>query len=307
MLKRTELFNSIVSWAKRSNEVEALIQTGSLVRRDNRADEFSDLDIEIIATDPSMLATDDGRIAEIGEAITVLHLGEGQEWATRLVIFEGGEKVDFTLAGVARVRNMSTAGLDPLYDRGYRVIDDKTGVTNGLPVPSYGFPVHSLPSPERFRESVEEFWFEAFHVPRYLARKELFLVKQRDWTMKELLLEMIEWHAVARNSEPVDIWHIGTRIHEWADRETWRELQETFGRFDAEDAKRAFEATTRLYGRLGREAATVLGFEYPQEVEDKILALGLRVDGNLDWGAAASDNDQMTARHPTATKNVPRQ
>ncbi len=273
MSRRTELFDSIVAWARRSSEVEALIQTGSLVRRDDRADEFSDLDIEIIATDPDLLASDDGWIAEIGKIITVLRLGEGQEWPTRLVIFEGGEKVDFTLAGVARVRRMSSAGLDPLYDRGYRVIADKTGVTKGLPAPSFGFPVPSLPSPKRFRESVEEFWFEAFHVPRYLARKELFLVKQRDWTMKKLLLEMIEWHAVARNSEPVDIWHIGTHLHEWTDRETWWELQETFGRFDAEDAKRAFEATTRLYGRLGREVATALGFEYPQDVEEKILAL----------------------------------
>jgi aminoglycoside 6-adenylyltransferase len=273
-VQRTELFNSIVEWANGANEVEALIQTGSLVRRDNRADGLSDLDIEIIATDPGMLAANDSWIEKIGDTITVLHLGEGQEWATRLAIFEGGTKVDFTLAGVARVTSMRGAGLDPLYERGYRVLVDKAGVTLGLPTPSYGFPVHSLPSPERFRERVETFWFEAFHVPRYLTRKELFLVKQRDWAMKELLLEMLEWHAIAQNSKPIDIWHLGTRIHEWADRETLRELQETFGRFDAEDAKRAFEATVRLYGRLGREVAKSAGFKYPQEVEDKILALG---------------------------------
>lgn len=206
LAKQNRIFNAIISWARTSHHVQALIQTGSLARRDNRADEFSDLDIEVITDDLRVLSTDDSWIKKIGEIITVLSLDEGREWATRLAIFEDGIKVDFTLANSTRLNNMSTAGkLDPLYERGYRVIVDKTGVTNGLPAPSYQFPVHFLPSQERFRKRVEEFWFEAFHIPKYLARGELFLVKQRDWTMKELLLEMIEWHAIARNLTPVDI------------------------------------------------------------------------------------------------------
>ena len=133
--------------------------------------------------------------------------------------------------------------------------------------------MHQLPSPQRFRDRVEEFWFEAFHIPKYLARGELFLVKQRDWTMKELLLEMIEWHAIALHPGSIDIWHLGTRIHEWTDRDTWEQLQVTFGLFDADDAKRAFQETTQLYSRLAREVAQIAGIEYPQAVEDKILAL----------------------------------
>jgi aminoglycoside 6-adenylyltransferase len=274
ILMRAELLNSIVSWAEQSDEVEALLQTGSLVRHDHSADAFSDLDIEIIATDPRVLEHSDDWITEIGQTITVLHLHEGQEWATRLAIFEGGIKADFTLAGTVRLTRMANAGLDALYDRGYRVHVDKTGLTKNLPAPLYRFPIRSLPSPERFRERVEEFWFEAFHVPRYLARGELFLVKQRDWTMKELLLEMLEWYAIARHREPLDIWHIGTRIQQWTDADTWQALKKTFGRFDTQDAKRAFEETVGLYGRLGRDVAGLAGFEYPQLVEYKIRALG---------------------------------
>ncbi len=167
--------------------------------------------------------------------------------------------------------------LDPLYERGYRVLLDKSGVTAGLPAASYGFPVAGLPTQEKFSALVEEFWFEAFHVPEYLARGELWLVKQRDWTMKELLLRMIEWHAVARNAGPIDVWHIGTRLHEWTDRETSAELQGVFGRFDATDARRAFEATTRLFGRLSREVAQRADLDYPQRVESQITALNARL------------------------------
>lgn len=275
VVRRDKILDAIILWGRRSSHVEALIQTGSLARRDDLADNLSDLDIEIIATDPTVLANNDGWIREIGDVITVLHLGEGQKWATRLTIFDGGVKADFTLAGVARLDGMKASGvLDPLYERGYRVLMDKSGIADGLPVPTSAFPVRALPSPQRFHERVEEFWFEAFHVPRYLARGELFLVKQRDWTMKELLLEMIEWHAIAGNPKPVDTWHLGARMQAWTDPETWRQLQGTFGRFDAEDSKRAFRETTRLYSRLARDVAKHAAFEYPHRVEEKILALG---------------------------------
>jgi aminoglycoside 6-adenylyltransferase len=270
--KQAEMLNSLTAWATRSDKVSALVLTGSLARRDGLADDVSDLDIEIIANDPSWFVAEDRWLAEMGGVITVLRLDEGQEWSTRLAIFDKGVKVDFTIADVRRVRNMVEGGtLIPLYDRGYRVIVDKAGVTSGLPDPSYLFPVPSLPSRQHFRERVEEFWFEAFHVPKYLARNELFLVKQRDWTMKGLLLEMMEWHAIAISSNPVDVWHNGTRVQEWTDPETWRQSQVTFGRFDAEDAYRAFQETIRLYGRLGREVANRTGYNYPQDVEERIL------------------------------------
>jgi aminoglycoside 6-adenylyltransferase len=277
---RDELLTSIIEWSEQSDIVHALIQTGSLARADGTADDLSDVDIEIITSVPSSLVADDSWLHQIGNLITVLRLNPeaGQEWPTRLAIYSGGVKVDFTIAGVERVRSMIDARmLDPLYERGYRVLLDKSGVTVGLPAASYGFPAAGLPSQEEFCALVEEFWFEAFHVPKYLARGELWLVKQRDWTMKELMLRMIEWHAIARNSGPIDVWHIGTRMHEWTDRETSAELQAVFGRFDAADSRRAFEATTKLFGRLSREVAQRADLKYPQRVESQITALNARL------------------------------
>ncbi|KRR29395.1 aminoglycoside 6-adenylyltransferase [Bradyrhizobium retamae] len=277
---RDGLLTSIIKWSEKSDIVHALIQTGSLARADGTADDLSDVDIEIITSKPSSLGVDDSWLHQIGDLITVLRLNpeDGQEWATRLAIYSEGVKVDFMLAGIERVRSMIDARmLDPLYERGYRVLLDKSGATTGLPVPSYGFPAAVLPSQEEFCAIVEEFWFEAFHVPKYLARGELWLVKQRDWTMKELLLRMMEWHAVTRSIGPIDVWHIGTRMHEWIGRETRAELQGIFGRFEAADARRAFEATTKLFGRLGREVAQTTDLEYPQRVENQITALNERL------------------------------
>ncbi|WP_434638932.1 aminoglycoside 6-adenylyltransferase [Klebsiella sp. I138] len=268
--QRSQLAARIRTWAHGNDNVRALVQTGSLARRDGLVDAFSDLDMDIIAQDPVGMAKNDDWIHRFGEVITILHLDavDAQSWPTRLVIYAGGIKVDFTLAGLARLQKMaSPAGLDPLYERGYQLLVDKDAFAKALPAATYRFPVHAMPDEQRFLARVEEFWFEAFHVPRYLARDELLLAKQRDGTMKELLLEMIEWHAIARHPEPVDIWHLGKGIRHWAGEAIWAELQATYGHFDASDARRAYQATTALYARLAREVARIQGWPYPESVE----------------------------------------
>ncbi|MBS0224387.1 MAG: aminoglycoside 6-adenylyltransferase [Proteobacteria bacterium] len=274
--RRDDVLASILRWAGGREDVAAAILTGTLARNDRSADAFSDIDIEIIAHDPRLLAEDDRWLSVFADPVTVLHLEQDDGWPTRLAIYDDGmdgTKVDFTLAAPRRLQEMiSDRRLNALYTRGYRVLLDKDGVTKGLPPPTGDVPRRSLPTKEEFRRRVEEFWFEAFHIPKYLARGELFLVKRRDWTMKELLLEMMEWHALALNPTPVDIWHLGARLRQWTDPGTWRDLHRTFARFDADDARRAFEETTALYGRLAREVARKAGFPYPETVEAKIKA-----------------------------------
>lgn len=279
--ERDAILQNIVSWAQRHSAIQALVLTGSLARRDGLADPLSDIDIELIADDPRVLMSDSGWLSEIGWLVTVLPLDPSceQRWATRLAIYSGGTKVDYTLAGPARLREMaSRQELDPLYERGYRILLDKAGLAFDLPAPTGHAPAVPLPSNEAFRAAVEEFWFEAAHVPKYLVRDELWLVKERDETMKALLLQMLEWHAVS--SRPVDVWHIGTRMKQWVDEATWKELQQVFGRFGAADSLRAFKATVTLYSRLAKELARSSGLEYPAAVESGIISICTPL---LDW------------------------
>ncbi len=286
MTSRDDYLQSVLDWASATDAVLAVIQTGSLARQDGSADQYSDVDIELISSDPDTLARDDGWLHQIGALITVLRLeaGDDQPWPTRLAIYRGGVKIDFTVAGVERLQRMSAAGaggLDDLYARGYRVLLDKAGVCALLPPAPYRFPLQRLPSQKEFQDSVEEFWFEAFHIPRYLVRGELWLVKQRDWTMKTLLLCMAQWHALALHGGKVDVWHNGLRMDQWTDRDTWHAMQQVFGRFDTADARRAFDATVELYGRLGREVAERTGLAYPQACEDQTQELNRAVLARL--------------------------
>jgi aminoglycoside 6-adenylyltransferase len=117
---------------------------------------------------------------------------------------------------------------------------------------------------------VEEFWFEAWHIPKYLQRGDLWVVKSRDWTMKELLLRMLEWHALAANGRAHDVEHIGIRMKDWTRPDIWKRLHELFGRFDGADSGRALIATVSLFRDVAVETAARLAYTYPRHVDDAI-------------------------------------
>jgi aminoglycoside 6-adenylyltransferase len=262
------LLQRIKDWSKANDNVVALIMTGSHARGDNRVDQLSDLDLEIIADQPSGLANDNSWFSQFDNILVSQAFNEGQEYPTRLVFYEGGTKVDFTLASTKRLTDMiQNRRLDGLYERGYRVIIDKRGITKDLPAPSGQFPIVTGPTQAEFTAAVEEFWFEAAHIPRYLSRNELWVTKFRDWTIKENLLKMLEWHAIVTRKEPIDVWYIGSHMEEWVDPEIWRELRSVFSHFDPKDSWRGLLATINVFRRLATETANRAGLDYPNEID----------------------------------------
>jgi aminoglycoside 6-adenylyltransferase len=269
----------LVEWAARQPDVRALVLTGSRARADGRVDDVSDYDLEVLTTEPARYATPEW-MDELGPVWVYLPTtrSDDERYMTRLVVFAEAVKVDFSFAPPDLLEDMVAARkLSPLYERGYRVLLDRDGLAARLPEPSGRPTGRTLPTEAELRAAVEEFWFEASHIPKLLKRGELWVVKQRDWAMKELLLQMIEWHALAASGGKRDVWHIGTRMAEWAQPGVWERLHEAFGGFGAAESRRALLATTALYSDLGRETAAALGHAYPAEVDAAISAYVGRV------------------------------
>jgi aminoglycoside 6-adenylyltransferase len=263
--------NRIIAWAEAQPDIRAVVMTGSRARDDTSVDAVSDYDLELFTRNPSRYESDEW-MAELGEVWVHLPTtsDEHEQYLMRLVVFADAVKVDFGFAPLDLLESAAASGtLTPLYERGYRVLLDKDGVAAGLPAPSFRPPRARLPSADEFRGSVEEFWFEASHIPKLLSRNELWVVKMREWTMKLLLLQMIEWHAVARDPER-DVWHIGTRLQEWASPGIWERLPEAFGGFGSSESLRALLATMSLYRDLALETAQRLGHEYQWRADEAV-------------------------------------
>uniref|UniRef100_UPI0036DCE401 aminoglycoside 6-adenylyltransferase n=1 Tax=Photorhabdus sp. RM322S TaxID=3342825 RepID=UPI0036DCE401 len=276
------LLEKILTFAHNDPRIDTVIQTGSRARN-TRVDKFSDLDIELIGSGTDELIGNDLWFKQLGDVMVALHLANEKEgepdWPTCLVVFSGGRKVDFTLASVERLKDMKQRGLDELYQRGYKILLDKTGLTNGLPEITHQLTKSHLPSSAEFNENLREFWFEATQVPVYIARGDLWPARMRDNEMKELLLAMMEWYASIKSDGKTDVWYNGHHLHEWLPEKFSKRIQRIFGSYGKEEAIRALLETTELYAEISAEVAEMKIFEFDSELPGKVRKHIMQVIG----------------------------
>ena len=273
------LLQRILEWADGRPDIVAVVMTGSRARSDGAVDAYSDHDLELFVADPSTFDNNEW-FEEIGTVWVCEPLTSEEGYPVRLVFYEGGEKVDFqirparefqALAVAGRVDEDVYAGAD-VWSRGYRVLRDRDGIASSLQAPHE--PARSRPRPTEaeYLAANREFWFEAAHIPRYLMREELWIVQSRGWTMKEMFLQMLEWHVVATTGEGTDVWYDGTKMKGWVNADQWAKLQSVFGRFDRADSWRALLATMDLFRETSQMVARLYDFPYPLEQDEHISA-----------------------------------
>ena len=166
---------------------------------------------------------------------------------------------------------------------------DSAAFDRGAPPAPGRPPPRQPPSPEELRTLVEEYWFEAYHVAKYLARDDLWPARFRDWNTKQLLLKAIEWHARSRRGWELDTWHLGIRHREWAEPWVSERLPEAFGRADAADAWRALDASSELFRAVASETAARLGYPYPADVDRAIAGYIAHLRDGAAGPAPAAD------------------
>ncbi len=269
-LKRLE--NQVTAWAAAQPAIRAVVVGGSTARRVNPGDEWADLDLEIYATDFDEFTASPAWLTQFGEVWTYLQLQEGDN-PVFLTLYEGGEKVDFHFFHVDQLRRLVEAQeLPPAYRRGYRVVVDKDGLAARLPAPlSTPVPV-ARPTAEEFAFQVNAFWYGVLYIARQIRRGNLWVVKFRDWTAKQSLLVMLEWHTQSTHNWEYETWHDGHFMSQWVDEPTWQELHQAFGAFDAQASWQALFATLALFRRLAVETAQNLGYSYPADLDRKVTA-----------------------------------
>ena len=266
---RHPYIDRIIHWARDEEAIRAVVITGSLARGDGSVDEFSDLDAQIITRDIQRLTRDDSWLDALGEVWIRFPLHVDAPY--RLVWFASGRKVDFQFVNPDEILAMRETGeLSDEYRRGYLVALDKDGLLADLPPSPRQIP---MPAPQSRREVeavINEFWFEAIHVAQFIRRREFWVAKYRDWTMKENLLRLLEWHARAMAEEDVNTWLLGKRILQWTDAPSAEAITRIWPRWDAAETWRALLAQLELCRRLSRELHAALGLDYP---EAKFLAI----------------------------------
>ncbi|RWU09921.1 AadS family aminoglycoside 6-adenylyltransferase [Pedobacter chitinilyticus] len=276
MEKRGQKLQDIINWAKKNEEVRALLLTSSLVNPLAPVDEFSDLDIEVIFEDNASYVHNSLWLNLFGTPIAVLEEDdacfEGKH-AMKMVLYEDHVKVDFKL--FSKIQFVAETQLEQLpedWDIGYQVLLDKDDITSFLKKPSYQVSIIKKPVIEEFQRILNDFWWDTTYVAKCLARGDLFYAKfmSEDNIRTAYLVPLIEWYIASQHQ-----WNITTNKHgrlfkKYLSDKEWQMVEATFSGSDVDENWKALFAMADLVNKMGTLLSEKLETSYPIELELKI-------------------------------------
>lgn len=267
-MHKEDALQKIIAWVKSLDCINALLLTGSLAGK-GKTDEFSDLDIAVFGTDFSFIQNDNWLTA-IDDVWVCIHdqfVFEGFIIPTRLTIFEG-LKVDFSFHPVDLLRRLAAeTTLPDAYRNGYKILLDKTGLTDNFIIPDFKAYKLSKPTDKAFHNNENEFWFECYHIAKHLSRNDLWTAKVRDKDSKVFLLEMLQWHHLSK----VDITFYpklyGREMQSWLDEMLSNKVYDCFSNLEKANSWAALENMINLYRKIAKGVAENFMFAYNEKLD----------------------------------------
>jgi aminoglycoside 6-adenylyltransferase len=291
------ILSKMLDWATARDDLRAIAVVGSHARSDHRADEWSDLDVIVMARRPKHYLAGCHWLAEIETPSLALReptvIG-GQQISH--VTFEGGTKADivfvsslaFSLAGrvlealrchpsmVIVLPTTARNRLSELYDllnRGFRFVLDKDRIGDRLESAVVALPPPGPPSEEEFLDVVKRFLNEQVSFALKMRRGEFFVTKTLgEARLMELLLQMIEWHTQVTSDRWSPVFERGRFLEEWAPPMVIERLRATFPHYDPVEIWQARLEALDLFRCLAEETGARLGYPYPTNLEETVMS-----------------------------------
>ena len=212
------LCEQVSEWARSEPGVRAAFVVGSQARTDTPADEWSDVDVVLLADEPARLLDDTSWLSRFGTPLLSFveetALGGERE---RRVLYDDGLEVDFAVFPASALAALAA---DPatgsVLARGHRILHDEAGLAAALAAA----PPPAPPPPREPAEIAQDFWYHALWTAKKWRRGEALVARScLESHLKPLLLE------ADRSRASGDTWH-GSRFAErWASPEvvdaTW--------------------------------------------------------------------------------------
>jgi aminoglycoside 6-adenylyltransferase len=244
-------------------------------------DQLSDYDIDVIITgearawydDRSWLEEEFGRVL-VG-FIEPPALEYGIEDFGGVIIYESGVKIDYTILPVSIFAQVvSEPRLRGGWDDGHRVLLDKDGMAAKMSQPTHREFIPSPPRAEAYRDVIDHFFTDTTYVAKNLWRDELMFMKSvLDQYMKgECLLKMLEWRMEMDHGWAVRLGLHGRGLKKRLPADLWAELEQTYVGAGSEENWAALFRTIALFRRVASEVGAHLGYAYPAELEERVVA-----------------------------------
>jgi aminoglycoside 6-adenylyltransferase len=268
------MLSRIMHWAEQVENIRAIIMVGSHANT-GKQDELSDYDLSIFGHQFDFIRQDDwqNRIATLSLCIHDKFSWGDWQIPTRLCLFENHAKVDFSFHPLSLLESMVNAQkLNPTYDAGYRVLLDKDSIAAQLPDPTFQAYKVKKPTVHEFQICQDEFWFEAYHVAKYIFRNDLWTAIGRDHDLKKWLLKMLEWDAAIKKDFALQAKGEGKCLREWISPSYLKRLPDCFSGWNASDQRKALLESLDLFRELAKATASALNMSYQEKADQDITA-----------------------------------
>jgi aminoglycoside 6-adenylyltransferase len=276
MAVREEKLKQIISWAENNSDICTVLLTSSLVNPYAPVDDFSDLDIELVFENMKDYETDRKWIDLFGEPISMLEEDETYfdgKHAMKMVLYKDHVKVDFKLYQKSEFeKEIQEESLPDDWDVGFKILIDKHHLTEHMKLPTYQSIMIKQPTEKKFRQLMNDFWWDTTYVVKCLKREDLFYAQFMSGGIRtDYLVPLIEWYIASNhNWENITTNKHGRLFKKYLPEELWRRVEATFSASSIEENWRALYATADLVHELGVILAENLKFEYPQKLENDI-------------------------------------
>ena len=280
MIKRNlikgNILEEITEWLKNLDEVQCAILTGSRASKEPKIDFLSDFDIQLFVSDLENFRKDDSWIEEFGKIMIRWPLIAGptfdSKWITRLVLFQDEIRIDFQIT--------LTDNFDiGKYDAGFQVLIDKVGLTPNIPTPRFLEFNIEKPGREQYEIIINEFWWDATYVAKYLWRKEIPSAKFiLDTALRyKHLNTLLNWHIGLKNNWLVNPGIHGKNFEQYLDVKTWNAYKETYASTKIEENWNALFRLFEFVREIAQYIGSEMGFKYPLETEMAVRKYCLKI------------------------------
>ena len=258
--------NRLIKWAEHNENIRAVILIGSRARNCKPADEWSDLDVIIIAEDISVYLQTTAWIHRFGIPMLTFTETAFDGSVERRVLYEGFLDVDFALSEPREFRNsLDVEEVRAIFQRGGHVLldkDDWSSLIHG----ATSAPLRYEISHDTIINEIHDYWYHCVWITKKIQRGELWTAMHcLNCYMKAKLLYMIELYTRFSRDGEVDTWHNGRLLEQWADHSILTKLKDCFTDYDEQMLKRALQHQMNIYHDIASEVAARQDIPYPDD------------------------------------------
>ena len=253
----------LISLCEEEKQIKSVLLVGSQCREVCKADEYSDIDVVISCDAPEKLLYENEWVNRLGKPIYSFVEDTIAGEKERRLLFEGSLDADLIVMTDENLkRALSSHIVDEIMNRGYKLLFDRSGITEYLnSIHTTEDAGYSPLSESDFANLTNDFMFHTVWAEKKINRGELWTaIMCINGYLKGKLLQIIEMYEHAVNGNEYDTWHCGRMIEQWADESITQELSGCFARYNGVELRTSLENTKKLFIRLSKVCAEKYGY-----------------------------------------------